>query len=126
MTSGLARVRLGRELRTVAPGERLVIPAGTPHTFSNAGAGELQVRNELRPALQWDEFCVRAWRLPADDHGRPNPLQMALLLQRYPDHLYLAGMPLPLQRALISVAAALARLAGIRPQPQLGGDTLPT
>src|SRR5690349_3176225 len=61
VTSGTARVRIGRNVRNMEAGEHVLIPAGAPHTFSNAGADELQVCNELTPALHWDDFCTRAW-----------------------------------------------------------------
>jgi hypothetical protein len=39
VSRGMAPIRIGRETCVVGPGERLLIPAGTPHTFSNAGGG---------------------------------------------------------------------------------------
>jgi cupin domain len=114
VTSGTARVRIGRNVRNMEAGEHVLIPAGTPRTFSNAGADELHVRHELTPALHWDDFCTRAWSLPSDARGRPNLLQMAMLLEHYPDHLYMADIPVPVQRAVVSMIATMARLAGKR------------
>src|SRR5450759_2478178 len=41
----------GREIR-LGPGDRTVIPAGTPHTFRNEGPEEAHSIAEFRPALR--------------------------------------------------------------------------
>ena len=51
----------------------------------------------------------------------PNPLHGALLAREY--DLFLAGPPIPLQRAGMAVLVPLARLLGYRTRyPQYSGD----
>ncbi|MGL5138067.1 MAG: hypothetical protein ACRC7G_09895 [Beijerinckiaceae bacterium] len=46
--------------------------------------------------------------------GDPNLLLIALVLHTYRDHLYLAGIPLIVQKLLFAAVSPLARLRGYR------------
>lgn len=111
---GRARVRVGQSEHELGPGESLDFPAGTPHAFGRANDEELHVLLEGWPALQWDEFTTRAWKIGLNERGRPDMLRMSLLMRRYPDQMYMAAAPIPVQRALFAVLAAVARLTGRR------------
>ena len=46
--------KIGREKTVAGPGQRLVVPAGTPHKFWNAGDDVAHFVCEVRPALQFE------------------------------------------------------------------------
>ena len=48
--------KLGREKLVLGPGQRVTVPAGTPHKFWNAGDGGAHFICEVRPALTLLEF----------------------------------------------------------------------
>lgn len=78
----------GRETR-VGPGQRIIIPAGTPHCFWNAAGEPAHYLQEFAPALRIDEFfetvfaLARAGKL--NRHGKPGFLQLVVLMNRFAD-----------------------------------------
>jgi quercetin dioxygenase-like cupin family protein len=111
---GRARVRVGDTDYALGPGESLDFPAGTPHSFGRASEDELHVLLEGWPALEWDEFTTRAWSIDMNSRGRPDPFRMASLLRRYPEHMYMAAVPIPVQKVVLSILAGIAPLIGRR------------
>ena len=108
----------GRESRTAEPGEVVVIPPGTRHTFWNAGEEPLVVLAEVRPALRFEDFAesihvlIRAGRITA---GRPprNPFPLAVIADAYRDEWRLSAMP-PTVRGLLPLLAWVGRRLGYR------------
>ena len=72
--------RVGGEERIAGPGERLTVPAGTPHKFWNAGESEAHFVCEVRPALQFEQLLETMFALAADGKtnrkGLPNPREL--------------------------------------------------
>jgi mannose-6-phosphate isomerase-like protein (cupin superfamily) len=105
----------GREMR-LAPGETIVIPAGTPHRWWNGGYEELHVVAELRPALQAERFFETIFGLARDGKtgadGSPAFLQIALFASAY--DIWVPKPPRLVQRALFAVLGPIARLRGYR------------
>jgi mannose-6-phosphate isomerase-like protein (cupin superfamily) len=124
--SGSARYRLGPSEQAAGPGKALVFPAGVPHIHPwNAGAAELRVRQTtipprpdpqgLRATLTAIETLIglaQAGKVNRD--GLPNPLQLAVLLRSLLPNTHLAGLPIPIQRPLLSLLASLGQAAGYR------------
>lgn len=54
--SGAVLTVLDGDQRVLAEGDRITIPAGTPHTFGGHPAQDATVRWEVRPALRTDEL----------------------------------------------------------------------
>lgn len=94
---GTLRVRTGlRGSRLVGPGERISVPAGTPHTFSVVGGGARFVA-EFTPPLRVADYFLELFAL--DDPGLRD---VARLARRYPrEHFYLPVIPPVVQRALL-------------------------
>ena len=125
--SGRMGVKSGGRERILEAGEEAVVPPGTPHTFWNAGDGELHHTVELRPALQSEGFFETVFGLQRDGKlvaGRPpNPLMMAPVIVEYEN--WLAGLPVPVQKALFKPLAFLGGLLGYRARYPEYGDGPP-
>ena len=61
--SGTLDVLLNGEKKRLGEGQRLVVPAGTPHTFGNYSDAEVHFVSEHRPALRFREM-MEAWYAP--------------------------------------------------------------
>ncbi len=102
---GTLRVRLGlRGSRLVSAGEQLAVPIGKAHTFRVEGDGARFVV-EFRPAHQVAQFFRALFALASDgrltDRGNPRLIDLAVLMQRYPeDFFYAPVIPPAMQRAL--------------------------
>ena len=77
------RFRLGRKKIMAGPGTVVVVPAGMPHDFANAGDSDALVRVEVRPALQMEQLFETAVALAAEgrtmqghpETARPRPVR---------------------------------------------------
>jgi len=56
---GTAAFRIAGEESVANPGDRVVVPAGTPHLAWNPTKRTVRLRITLRPALRWAEFTER-------------------------------------------------------------------
>lgn len=103
--------------RRHGPGEVAVIPPGIRHAAWNAGAGDVHVLVEFRPALR-TEVALEALAALARDGlttaaGVPrNPLRLALVLRHFEDEVAFARPAPAVQRALLGPLAALGRALG--------------
>jgi mannose-6-phosphate isomerase-like protein (cupin superfamily) len=102
---------------TLGPDESVTFGAGDAHAFWNAGTEELRIEVELRPAMQTDLFMRFAFGLSkvgwTTRSGIPlNPLRLGLLMDEFDSHLYLAGIPVPIQKLGARTLGPLARLCG--------------
>lgn len=101
------------------PGEVVVVPPGTNHTWWNAGTGELSVVGEVRPALRFEDFVetihvlIRDSLLPAGGR-RPNPLLIAVVARAYRREWRLTRLP-RLARVALPMLAVIGRVAGYKP-----------
>jgi mannose-6-phosphate isomerase-like protein (cupin superfamily) len=105
--------------RHLGPGEHATVPAGDPHRFWNAGDGELHLLGEVRPALDTETFMFVTYGVASDYRATPsgmplNPLRLAPILATYDDLLYLAVLPVWLQRLGIALLAPVGRRLGYR------------
>ena len=110
--------RLGTARREAEQGELVVVPAGTNHTFWNAGDDQLVVVIDIRPALRFEDFeetihvLIRDGKLKAGGR-RANPLLMAVVADAFKDEWRLTHLS-PVARALLPVLAFIGRRAGLR------------
>jgi mannose-6-phosphate isomerase-like protein (cupin superfamily) len=110
--SGNMGVRTAGTERVVGAGAEVVVPPGTPHTFWNAGEGELRHVVELGPALRHETFFETVFGLQRDGRSPANPLQGALIVLHYGN--YLARPPIHVQKILFGPLGLLGRLLGYR------------
>jgi mannose-6-phosphate isomerase-like protein (cupin superfamily) len=121
VTQGTAGFKVGGKRLQLGPGERIVVPAGRPHTFWNAGTDEMRVEMEFRPALaaatgQFYEFYFGlAQAGMAGKNGLPSIWQIALQAEQFSDHVRLVSPPWAVQRMTFAILKPIARLLGYRP-----------
>jgi quercetin dioxygenase-like cupin family protein len=128
---GSVGFRRGREKLVAGPGERLTVPAGTPHKFWNAGDEEAHFVCEIRPALQFEQLIETMYGLAAEGKtnrkGMPNPLRLAVIARHHFEDVRLPFPPVWMQRIGLAMGAPLGRLFGYRAAyvPSAGGSTVP-
>jgi quercetin dioxygenase-like cupin family protein len=126
---GAVGFRVGREERVAGPGERLTVPAGTAHSFWNAGDEEAHFVCEVRPALQFEQLLETMFALAADGRtnrkGMPNPLRLAVIARAHFDTVRLPFPPAWMQRFGLALGAPLGRLLGYRSTYEPQADTAP-
>jgi mannose-6-phosphate isomerase-like protein (cupin superfamily) len=108
--------RLGGRRALLARGERLTVPAGTPHGYWNAGPVPAQLVCELRPALGFESFAETLCALAAESRcgrdGLPGRLRLAVILRAHADTVQAATLA---GRIAVAVAAPLGRRLGYEP-----------
>lgn len=110
IVSGRVRMRLGREESLREPGETVVVPAGTAHAWGPEG-GPARVKVTLTPGNEIEDFFEQFFDWcnegRCNKKGMPPPHLMGPLAFKH--EMYLAGPPIPLQRAVMGMMARLAR-----------------
>jgi mannose-6-phosphate isomerase-like protein (cupin superfamily) len=105
----------GREL-PAGPGDRILVPAGTPHQFWNESETEACFRCEVRPALEFEQLVETLFALAragkTNRHGLPSPLRLAVIARAHFDTVRLPLPPVWMQRLGLVVGAALGRAVG--------------
>jgi glyoxylate utilization-related uncharacterized protein len=114
---GEINVLLDGERRTLARGETLLVPPGTPHQmWADAPARQ---RWETRPALKTERFFETLWGLQQDGllegDPRKSKLQMALTMRHFRDEFRLTELP-SAQKAALPLVALVARARGLKPE----------
>ena len=104
--------------RVLGQGQTVDVPAGTSHTFRNAGTDEMRVMFEFRPAADstqrfYELYFGFAQEGRVNSKALPSLLDIALIWPMVSDHAVLAKPPARVQdaifRALLPVARALGR-----------------
>jgi len=107
---------LDGEARLLTVGEEVNIPPRTPHTFWNAGEGELRFISEVRQPGQlqtnWETVFGLAEDGKVDGNGSPNVLQMAVLAPRAVS--YASHVPLLVTKLLLALLGGIGRLLGYK------------
>ena len=121
---GSVGFRIGREKLVAGPGQRITVPAGTPHKFWNAGDTEAHFVCEVRPALQFESLLETMFALAVDGKtnkkGMPNPLRLAVIANAHFDTVRLPFPPAILQRIGLALGSPAGRLLGYTPTYQPG------
>lgn len=111
---GTLRMRLNGEETLHGPGETVVVPAAAPHSLGPDGDNSMRVRVTFTPGGNIEEFFDEFFRLAREGRtnakGMPSlPVTARLSLEH---QMYLAGPPIPLQRAAFRVLTGTSRLLG--------------
>ena len=114
--SGSVGFKIAGKKLVAGPGQRLTVPAGTPHKFWNAGDGEARFVCEVRPALQFEALLETMFALAVDGKtnrkGMPNPLRLAVIAQAHFDTVQLPFPPALVQKIGLALGAPLGRVLG--------------
>jgi mannose-6-phosphate isomerase-like protein (cupin superfamily) len=97
--------RAGRDRVELGPGESLTVPPGTPHRFDNRTDGPVRFITRSTPAGVLEELLQ-----VTDGHRWWPLLDIATINHGRRASLFLAGVPLWPQRAVLGGLAVLARL----------------
>lgn len=113
---GKLGVILNDSQQLLQTGDSITIPPGTPHTFWNAGDGELRFMTEVRPPGELQTYWETVFGLAQDGkvgaNGLPNLLQLAVVAPLADS--YDPRIPVAVTRALVVVLGAVGRLVGYR------------
>src|SRR5437763_10976599 len=116
---GSVGFKIGRKKIVAGPGQRLTVPAGTPHRFWNAGDEGAHFVCEVRPALQFESLIETMFGLASDDKtnrkGMPNPLRLAVIANHHFDVVRLPVVPHVLQKAALVPGSLLGPAVGSAP-----------
>jgi mannose-6-phosphate isomerase-like protein (cupin superfamily) len=117
--AGSVGFRIEGKNLVAGPGERITVPAGTPHKFWNAGEDVAHFVCEVRPALQFESLLETMFALAADGKtnrkGMPNPLHLAVIAQAHFDTVQLPFPPAIMQRIGLALGSPLGRAMGYEP-----------
>lgn len=113
---GTLEVLIGREWRTLGPGETAKIPTGVVHTFRNRSGHNVTFRSAHVPALDYERYIERLYWLSAMNRIRGNRnltslLYSSLLLDTHRKDQVLAGSG---ARVAVRAMAQVARLLRMR------------
>ncbi len=119
VVAGELEFKLGRKKFVARAGDRVVVPAGTPHRFRNAGEETAHFVCEVRPALGFEQLIETMFGLASDDKvnrkGMPNPLRLAVIARHHFGDVRLPFPPAWLQRLGLLLGAPVGRLFGYEP-----------
>jgi quercetin dioxygenase-like cupin family protein len=124
VVSGTPSFWIAGDARMAGPGDVVVVPPGTPHTWRNCASDESRAIVELRPALRmeavFESLAGLAARGKIDRRGFPSPLQGAVIAREFRDELAPARdpntpfgwLPLPVLRFLLLVLSPIGKALG--------------
>jgi quercetin dioxygenase-like cupin family protein len=120
VTEGTLSLLVNGEKKLVRAGESLVVTPGTPHKPFNETDSRVVISPPLTPEYALPErftvFLTQAYAFfdESESHGRPPKalLQMSRFSPKY--DVWLAGPPVPLQKALFFIIGPTARVFGYR------------
>jgi quercetin dioxygenase-like cupin family protein len=119
VAEGTLGLKLRGEKLTLGPGEVVIVEAGTPHKFWNAGDKPVRFVCEIRPALQFESLVETMFALAADGKtnrkGMPNLLRLAVIANAHFDTVRLPFPPAVLQRIGLALGAPVGRAVGYHP-----------
>lgn len=117
---GEITLEVGRETHRLRAGDSRVIPAGVAHGWRNSGEQTALLLIEVEPAGQHETlietFCAIAHHPRFFADGKLKPLALAVILDKYPDHLYLSSWSARAQKAAYAALAVADRAQGFLPE----------
>ena len=128
--AGELEFRLGKNTVVAKPGDRILVPAGTPHKFRNVGEETAHFVCEVSPALGFEQLLETMFSLAADGKvnrkGMPNPLRLAVIAKHHFGDVRLPFPPAWLQRVGLAMGAPLGRLLGFEASYTPAAPSAPT
>lgn len=104
------------EQRTLMAGDEITVPPNTPHTYRNESTELATNIGEARPPAQIEEVITTMFGLAHEgnvgDDGEPTFLHLMTMVPELSDDTVFTSPPPAVQKALATVFAPIARLAG--------------
>ena len=127
---GELEFRIGKSTIVARAGDRVLVPAGTPHRFENVGEETAHFVCEIKPALGFEQLIETMFSLAEDGKvskkGMPKPLRLAVISRHHFDDVRLPVPPAWLQRLGLALGAPLGRLVGYTPTYEPAAPKAPT
>lgn len=119
---GLLKLRVNGTERVLRSGDSAVVPAGTPHVWSNGGEDELHVVLRFSPALNTEAFFESYFGLASEGRTNSkgmvtNPLQLAVLMEEFSQFIVPTKPPRWVQRLMVAALVPVAWRLGYRVRP---------
>lgn len=117
---GRVMVMINGQEHYATDGQSITVPKGASHFFRNASFGETHLTVTFVNAQQHLRFFLNLarWTSECPDYFKPDGsvrlLPIALGLNAFRDHLYIAGPPVVVQKLLFATLAPIARMMGYR------------
>lgn len=117
---GRVMVMINGQEHYATDGQSITVPKGASHFFRNASFGETHLTVTFVNAQQHLRFFLNLarWTSECPDYfkldGSVKLLPIALGLNAFRDHLYIAGPPVVVQKLLFATLAPIARMMGYR------------
>jgi quercetin dioxygenase-like cupin family protein len=115
---GEMMLRMNGETRVLKAGDRLHIPAKTPHAMWNNGPAIAVTNWQVRPALNMEHFFETTIGLAADGKtnasGVPNILQTAITVNKFSPVFRMTKPPYIVQKIVFGILTPIAYLLGYR------------
>jgi mannose-6-phosphate isomerase-like protein (cupin superfamily) len=118
LLSGSLVFELAGERRKLGAGEKIAIPANTPHRFWNEGPDDARAIQFFRPALDIAAFFETVFALAQTDQlassGMPKPLALIAMVPEFGDEIRPTRPPWPVLHTVARALGPIARARGHR------------
>jgi quercetin dioxygenase-like cupin family protein len=120
VTEGTLSLLVNGEKKLLRPGESLLVNPGTPHKPFNETDSRVVIKPPLTPEYalseQFSVFLTQAYGFFDESESNSQPPKALLQMSRFSPkyELWLAGPPVPIQKAFYFVMGPTARLLGYR------------
>ena len=109
--AGTLGAQIGKDKFVVPAGGTVVLPAGRPHRWWNAGDDLLEFSGHVVP-VDLDRYLQAVFAVLNASHGRPPIFYLAHVLWRHRGTQLLLIPPPPIQRILLPVVLIIGRILG--------------
>jgi len=103
--------------RILGPGEKVLVPPNTAHSWRPVGDEDVRMLVEARPGARFEEMWRQFMGLLQDGKAGPKGpgfLQIMMLAHEFSDVMAVAGPPRFLQSALAALVTPIGRLRGYK------------
>ena len=116
LLSGSLIFEVAGERRRIVAGEKITIPANTPHRFWNEGPDDARAIQFFRPALDIAAFFETLFVLAQTGQlarsGMPKPLALIAMVPEFGDEIRPTSPPWPVLQAVARLLGPVARARG--------------
>jgi len=102
----------GQEVKYAYPGETVLIKAGIPHKFWNAGNDLLKCKGYVTPPDNFVYFLTELYKSINENKGRPGMYDGAFLLNRYKSEFGMLEIPAFVQKIIFPIVLVIGSLTG--------------